>query len=63
MNRPQQPGGATHWDEEAGYYCKRDGGFIWWFRRDPQSGQRGWHQTSAPSSDLDWDMRYTELPN
>lgn len=61
MRRPEKPGGATHWCNEAGYYCKADGGFVWWWRSNPQTHKREWHQTEIPSSDLDWNFMYDEL--
>lgn len=61
MRRPLKPGGATHWNSEAGYYAKREGQVISWWRRDPQTQKYGWHPTSFPASNLDWDFTYEDL--
>lgn len=62
MRRPERPGGATHWDSEAGYYCKREGRVISWWANNPQTGKREWKETSIDAENLEWNFMYEELP-
>lgn len=62
MLRPERPGGATHWDSEAGYFCKREGQKVSWWANNPQTHKREWKATEIDAENLEWNFMYEELP-